>query len=64
MTALVVAETRVLDSDAILVKKESPEIVDKSRLCERLVDEEVVKSTAAVCEDRMTIVGRLFVMED
>lgn len=64
MTALVVAETRVLDSNAVSVKTELPEIVDKSRLCERLVDEEVVKNTAAVCEDRMTIVGRPFVMED
>jgi len=63
MTALVVAETRVLDSNAVSVKTGLPEIVDKSRLCERLVDEEVVKSTAAG-EDRMTIVGRLFVMED
>jgi hypothetical protein len=63
MTALVVAETRVLDSDAISVEKELPEMVDK-RLCEKLVGKEVVKNTAAVCEDRTTIVGRPFVIED
>lgn len=62
MTALVVAETRVLDSNAVSVEKELPEMVDK-RLCEKLVGKEVVKNTAAG-EDRMTIVGRLSVMED